>query len=163
MLSLPTVMCCYGSRAEKALVCLYAWLHNTGRGRLRIEMAEEKRMMKSTVQTEGMMKSWRRRDSSTERLRHTQLRYTFTSSKSYRSKAAPRQWSSVRQTKIWGCQKCQKLPHTFSTYWHTSTLNTDINRQIHILIPVLTYLGSLNQNNIGIMLTDIAFASTFCM
>lgn len=41
--------------------------------------------------------------------------------------------------------------------------NTDIRWQIHILIPVLTYLGSLNQNNIGNMFTGIACANTFCM
>lgn len=40
MLSLPTVMCCYATQAEKALVCLHAWLHDTRRGRLAEEMGE---------------------------------------------------------------------------------------------------------------------------
>lgn len=58
MLSLPTVMCYYATQAEKALVCLHAWLHNTRRGRLRKEMGEEKRGgWKNRVQREKKMKS----------------------------------------------------------------------------------------------------------
>lgn len=34
MLSLPTVMCCYATQAEKALPRLHAWLHDMRRGRL---------------------------------------------------------------------------------------------------------------------------------
>lgn len=29
MLSLPTVMCCYATQAEKALLCLHGWLRDT--------------------------------------------------------------------------------------------------------------------------------------
>lgn len=58
MLSLPTVMGCYATQAERALVCLHAWLHDTRRGRLREEMGEEKGGgWKKRVQREKEMKS----------------------------------------------------------------------------------------------------------
>lgn len=56
-----------------------------------------------------------------------------------------------------------KVTTHFLNLMARSTLHTDIKGQILILIPVLTYLDSLNQNNIGNMLTDIAFATTFWM
>lgn len=43
MLSLPTVMCCYATQAEKALLCLHAWLHDRRRGSLRKERGDERR------------------------------------------------------------------------------------------------------------------------
>lgn len=52
MLSLSTVMCCYATQAEKALLCLYAWLHDTRRGGLRKDRREEEKYR---------MKEWRQK------------------------------------------------------------------------------------------------------
>lgn len=58
MLSLPTVMCSYATQAEKALVCLHAWLHDTRRDMLRKEMGDEKRGgWNNRVRREKEMKS----------------------------------------------------------------------------------------------------------
>lgn len=59
MLSLSTVMCCYATQAEKALLCLYAWLHDTGRGWLRKERRKvERRKIKSITEAGLEEKTW---------------------------------------------------------------------------------------------------------